>query len=87
MAYSNSSDIIQELSQAPLIEKKTISETEYVMYFGFPMKTDTTRCSIKRITYIKDNDSEIWTTKFPDGSKEQRYDWEGRENLNYDFYK
>ncbi len=85
MDYSYSSEILQAIGQAPLIEQVAIDDNHKVIYMGFPRQRDITKCCIKKIDYVKDGQSETWVTKWSNGMQEQNCDWEDRETITYNF--
>jgi len=82
-----SSELLQSVIQAPLVEQVTTDENNYVIYMAFPTGNDFTKCQIKRISYAKVGNVETYETKFPNGSKVFEYDWDDRAVLTYEFYK
>lgn len=82
-----SSELLQSVIQAPLIEHVTTDESNYVIYMAFPTGNDFTKCQIKRIAYTKVGNVETYETKYPNASKAFAYNWDDRAILTYEFYK
>lgn len=78
-----SSELLQNTVAYPLVEKITIDENYYVIYMAIPTGEDTTKCSIKRVVYNKNGNSELWTTTFPFGNKNAQFDWDLRTEYTY----
>lgn len=83
-----SSDILANIYKAPLVEKVTSANGNYVIYQGFPTDAACTKCQIRRITYAgAGTTTEQWTTEFAEGSQRTDFDWADRTTLNYSIYK
>lgn len=85
--FSYSTQMLQEMANAPLVEKITTDENNQVFYMGYPKTRDLTKCHIKKITYTKNDDTELWETKVSGGNRNQIYDWEDRATITYEFYQ
>lgn len=85
--FSYFSQLLQEMSNAPLTEKITVDENNQVYYMGYPATRDLTKCHIRKITYTKNGDTETWETKLSGGNKNQVYDWADRATITYEFYQ
>ena len=78
-----SSEILENTVLYPIVEKITVDENNYVIYMAIPTGEDTTKCAIKRVTYVKNGTSESWITQYPQGSKRAEYDWDLRTEYTY----
>lgn len=78
-----SSELLQNTVAYPLVEKITADENNYVIYMAIPTGEDTTKCSIKRVTYTKNSTQETWITQYPFGKKHAEFDWDLRAEYTY----
>lgn len=85
--FSYQSQILQEVANAPLVEKVVTDENNYTIFQGYPADRQLQKCCIKKIVYTKNGNSELWVTTFAEGTKEQRFPWSSRGTLDYEFYK
>lgn len=82
-----SSEMLQHTVAAPLVKKVTVDANNYVIYMGWHNPNDITKCMIRKVSYVKDGNTENWETTYPNGKKDAEYDWADVETLTYNYAK